>query len=99
MSKTNSSGYNTYYNKNWEDEFNWIKAVPDNNLEGNCVICNKNFRINGSGIGQVKSHSRSKCHQDKQKLLDDSTQSRFQTNTNNSLELSTAKSKFLDFIL
>ena len=50
---------NCQYKKAWEDPFPWISPVQSDKRSASCSICLKTFRIDNSGIGQVKSHARS----------------------------------------
>lgn len=45
-----------------------------------CKICNATFKIDGGGLSQVKSHSKSKKHMDSEKVLSgESSQTKFIT--------------------
>ena len=59
----------TSYCAKWEDEFNWLtkSSKPDC---GYCNLCKDDFRIDGSGVSQVKSHQKSKARQKREKSVD-----------------------------
>lgn len=47
------SKFKTSYSINWEEQIAWVKKAkePDSAL---CTICKKFFKIDGSGLAQVK---------------------------------------------
>ena len=57
--------FKTKYSFKWEEKFRWVtkSEEPDS---AKCTLCNKSFRIDGSGVSQIKSHQRSKTHQEKE---------------------------------
>lgn len=54
---------NTKYRSDWQKSFKWLQEVKDNPHSAKCTICGSDFRINSSGITQVRVHSESKRHQ------------------------------------
>ena len=52
-------GERTYCSK-WEQNFSWISPVKNEKYMAYYKICVKSFRIDKSGLSQVKSHA--KCH-------------------------------------
>ena len=48
------------YQKSWEKDYPWVSSVRTDLQSAYCGICLKSFKINNSGVGQLKSHS--KCH-------------------------------------
>ena len=46
----------TTYCPSWEDEFKYLRKVPNDKYWAFCVACNKTFLIDGSGKSQVHSH-------------------------------------------
>jgi hypothetical protein len=63
------SGRKTSYNKLWEKQLDgegkafglWL-TNGKNNFYGHCKLCRVDFAIDGTGISQVKSHSKSDKH-------------------------------------
>ena len=57
--------FKTKYLFKWEEKFRWVtkSEEPDS---AKCTLYNKSFRIDGSGVSQIKSHQRSKTHQEKE---------------------------------
>ena len=49
------------YQKAWEKDYPWVSSVRTDPQSAYCGICLKSFKINNSGVGQLKSHS--KCHE------------------------------------
>ena len=47
------------YNTEWEKEFPWISVVLNDGSKALCKIYSKMFKIDNSGIAQVKSHAKS----------------------------------------
>ena len=68
----------TKYNANWEKEHLWLTAVVQDVYTAFCKLCNKTFRIDGSGLSQVNSHACSNFH--KKQVINFSTQRTFSTN-------------------
>ena len=52
-------GKTKYCNK-WEKTYPWHGKVNQDEYSAYCKLCLKSFRIDNSGISQVKSHA--KCH-------------------------------------
>lgn len=55
-------GGDTIYNKTWESTYSWISPDLLNNKQAFCKLCKKTFKINNSGIGQVRQHSECSKH-------------------------------------
>ena len=49
------------YQNAWEKDYPWVSFVRTHPQSAYCGICLKSFKINNSGVGQLKSHS--KCHE------------------------------------
>ena len=54
----------TTYQLSWERTYPQINAVNGDQSKAFCKFCQKSFSINGSGEAQVKSHAKSKSHND-----------------------------------
>lgn len=54
--------FDTNYSKSWEVTYPWIEAVPNDKFSAKCKICKTVFKINGSGVGQIKIHAATKKH-------------------------------------
>ena len=83
-----ASKVKTSYTIKWEKQFIWLQRskVPDCAF---CKLCQKSFRIDGAGVGQVKSHHKSKTHQDRENLSNGSTDQRtFIISANKTINLS-----------
>ena len=78
--KTKKMG-KTAYKKSWENEFPWISPVKKDIFKAYCKTCLKVFKIDGSGICQVRSHA--KCHTSEKPQ----NQRTFSVNSSGSLEL------------
>ena len=50
------------YLSKWEKHYQWPIPWENDKYNGYCKLCLKTFRIDGSGISQVKSHENSKSH-------------------------------------
>ena len=50
----------TRFQQDWKKEKPWVKEVDGDVYQAFCTLCFKRFRIDGSGISQVRSHA--KCH-------------------------------------
>ena len=59
----------TTYCPSWEDEFKYLRKVPNDKYRALCVACNKTFLIDGSGKSQVRSNMSNPTHSDKEKQL------------------------------
>ena len=53
------------YQLSWERTYPWIKTVNGDQSKAFCKSCQKSFSVSGSGEAQVKSHAKSKSHNDK----------------------------------
>ena len=49
------------YQKAWEKDYPWVSSVRTDPQLVSCGICLKSFKINNSGLDQLKGHS--KCHE------------------------------------
>ena len=54
----------TCYSSLWEKEFRWLTNVQYDKYSAMCTMCQKVFKIDGSGISQVRSHGASQKHKD-----------------------------------
>ena len=59
----------TSYCESWEKEFPFLRGIPTDKYRGLCVACNKTFRIDGSGISQVRSHMSGHTHLEHEKRM------------------------------
>ena len=82
----------TNYQKSWEKEYTWLAPKANDIYSAYCKICLKSFKIDKSGVGQVKSHA--KCHEsNKRKAIVSSWQTQRTFNTvGKGIELSKDKS-------
>ena len=44
------------YRSSWESDFTWIQKDKDSS-NAYCIVCNSSFRIDNSGLSQVKAHA------------------------------------------
>ena len=63
----------TTYQLAWERTYTRIKAVNGDQFKASCKFCQKSFSISGSGEAQVKSHAKSKSHNDNTPSANQST--------------------------
>ena len=49
---------NTTYKKSWEKDYPWLQAFRDDTFAAFCKHCCKKFKIDGSGVSQVRSHAK-----------------------------------------
>ena len=49
----------TKFKSSWIREFPWLSPVKEDIYRAHCTICDKNFKIDGSGRSQVLSHQNS----------------------------------------
>ena len=56
-----------HYQASWEETYEWLAPVKTDPKSAHCKICVKSFRIDNSGLSQVKSHL--KCHDGKKKVV------------------------------
>ena len=59
----------TTYCESWEKEFPFLRGILTDKYRGLCVACNKTFRIDGSGISQVRSHMSGPTHLEHEKRM------------------------------
>ena len=57
----------TKYKKIWEENHTWLTGVKEDADSAKCTMCKSIFRIDGSGVSQVKIHESSKKHLSSQK--------------------------------
>lgn len=82
--------FETKYNSIWESTYEWLEEVKEDVFSAKCKICKCNFKINGSGIGQIKIHSASKKHTKAVTIINGhSNQLTLCTTENNTLQMST----------
>ena len=55
------------YRPTWESQFIWIKKDKNSNSTF-CEVCQVSFRIDNSGLSQVKTHGITKAHKNKTRL-------------------------------
>lgn len=80
---------NTKFRHQWKDSFKWLDGVKDDPFSAKCTICECVFRINSSGITQVKNHSATKKHET---LWKESTlKGKLISDANNNVSLKTGK--------
>lgn len=48
----------TSYQASWEKQFPWLQKVNSDIYRAYCKICCKSFKVDGSGVSQVKSHAK-----------------------------------------
>ena len=46
------------YKASWEEEYDWLAPVKTDKHRAFCKRCKKCFRVDGSGVSQVKSHAK-----------------------------------------
>lgn len=75
------------YHPAWESQFTWIKQDknPNNTF---CKACQVSFRIDNSGLSQVKTRESTKAHKDKETLLSGKTSQRVLVSKDNRISLS-----------
>ena len=67
----------TTYREAWEKDFRWFKQTVDSSCAF-CKLCQKMFKIDESGISQVKLHASGAKHKERENILaGDSSQSHF----------------------
>ena len=81
----------TTYCESWEKEFPFLRAAPNDQYRGLCVACNKTFKVDGSGILQVRSHMSGPTHLEHEKRM--KNQVRFSRSEDGSAVMS--KNKFV----
>ena len=58
----------TTYREAWEKDFRWLKRTVDSSCAF-CKLCQKTFKIDASGISQVKSHASGAKHKERENIL------------------------------
>ena len=82
------------YRPCWESNYSWIKK-DKNAGQAYCSICKTSFRIDNSGLSQVKSHAKSAGHTAKEQLLEGKTNQRVLVSaSNNTVSLSSSTITF-----
>ena len=67
----------TTYREAWEKDFRWLKRTVDSSCAF-CKLCQKAFKIDASGIPQVKLHAFGAKHKGRENILaGNSSQSHF----------------------
>ena len=65
------------YREAWEKDFGWLKRTVDSSCAF-CKLCQKTFKIDASGIFQVKLHASGAKHKERENILaGNSSQSHF----------------------
>ena len=75
------------YRPAWESQFNWIKKDKNSN-SAFCNVCQVSFRIDNSGLSQVKTRGSTKAHKDKETLLSGKTSQKVLVLKDNGISLS-----------
>ena len=75
------------YRPAWESQFTWIKKDKNPN-SAFCNVCQVSFRINNSGLSQVKTHGCTKGHKDKETLFSTKISQRVLVSKDNEISLS-----------
>ena len=75
------------YHPAWESQFTWIKQDKNRNNTF-CKACQVSFRIDNSGLSQVKTRESTKAHKDKETLLSGKTSQRVLVSKDNQISLS-----------
>lgn len=57
----------TKFQQKWMKDFPWLRPVKNDVYQAFCMQCLKKFRVDGSGLSQVKSHA--KCHKTSSTVL------------------------------
>ena len=88
---------NCGYQKAWEKNYPLLSCVKTDKKLAHCGICPKSFRIDNSGIGQVKSHAKShESEKKKKEVLNWRNQKRFEAPEDGiAIKLTTNKSMVL----
>jgi len=53
----------TYYDSNWEKEFNWLVPLSTSNKHGHCKLCKKDINLSNMGKVAITSHAKSSAHE------------------------------------
>ena len=56
----------TSYSANCEKEISWLKSVSNDHSYMYCILCCKQFKMDGGGISQVRSHGNGKLHRERE---------------------------------
>lgn len=64
----------TKFQQRWKLEYPWLKELPNDETRAFCTICLSRFRIDNSGIAQVRSHAQ---RHDSGSSTEDSKQRKF----------------------
>ena len=81
--------------RSWESDFTWIQKDKDSS-NAYCKVCNSSFRIDNSGLSQLKAHASADSHKKKVQLLAGKTSQRVIVSTSrNNLSLSSTTSVLL----
>ena len=75
------------YRPAWESQLTWIKKDKNPN-SAFCKVCQVSFRIDNSGLSQVKKHGNTKAHEEKETLLSGKTSQRVFVSKDNGISLS-----------
>lgn len=89
----NSKNKKVSYRPAWEREFSWVQK--DNKPEyAYCKVCESSFRINNSGLSQVRTHSKTQSHKEKESLKSGKTSQRVLVSKDNELSVSSQSLTF-----
>lgn len=80
---------NTKYRHQWKNSYKWLDEVKDDPFSAKCTICECVFRINSSGVTQVKNHSATKRHETLLKVS--LSTGKLVSDANNNVSLKTSK--------
>lgn len=80
---------NTKFRRQWKDSFKWLTEVKGDPFSAKCTICECVFRVNSSGITQVKDHSATKRHDTL--LMESLSTGKLVSDANNNVSLKTSK--------
>ncbi|KAG4072228.1 hypothetical protein HA402_005950 [Bradysia odoriphaga] len=84
------------YSSDWEKSYKWLKKSSDSGMAA-CKICNLTFRIDNSGLCQVKSHEKSKKHiTSSDTLAGKNSQNTFRVGSNGEVEMTKGKQLITD---
>ena len=81
----------TTYCSYWEEESKWILKIKSDQCSAFCKVCKKPFSISESGIGEVKSHHRSKKHLERLDKLQNGKQRTFTGDEHGQMPLTKVK--------
>ena len=63
----------TAHREEWEIDFNWLTKCTENISKAYCTICKRSFKIDNSGLAQVRAHADTDCHRNKVKVISRTT--------------------------